>query len=185
MADHGPASQLVGQMLAKNLNCPVTTSCGRLFDAVAAVTGLCLETTYEGQAAIVLERAQDLTEDRPYDCPLLADRTPAVLDTRTLFAQAATDAARGVAAGCIARRFHLGLAAGLTRLATAMARETGLDVVALGGGVMQNRTLAIRLPAALRAAGLRPLSHRRMPANDGCVSLGQAAFGLKQLRANN
>ncbi len=184
-ADHGPASRLVGQMLAKNLNCPVTTSCGRLFDAVAAVTGLCLETTYEGQAAIVLERAQDLTEDRPYDCPLLADRTPAVLDTLTLFAQVAADAARGVAAGCIARRFHLGLAAGLTRLATAMARETGLDVVALGGGVMQNRTLAIRLPAALRAAGLRPLSHRRMPANDGCVSLGQAAFGLKQLRANN
>ncbi len=181
MADHGPASRLVGQMLAKNLNCPVTTSCGRLFDAVAAVTGLCLETTYEGQAAMVLERAQDLAEDRAYDCPLLADRTPAVLDTLTLFAQAAADAARSAAVGRIARRFHLGLVAGLTRLATAMVRETGIRAVALGGGVMQNRTLALRLPEALRAAGMQPLVHHRMPANDGCVSLGQAAFGLRWL----
>ncbi|HML53374.1 MAG TPA: carbamoyltransferase HypF [Solidesulfovibrio magneticus] len=185
MAAHGPASRLVGQMLAKNLNCPITTSCGRLFDAVAAVTGLCLETTYEGQAAILLERAQDLTEYRPYECPLLADRTPAVLDTSTLFAQAAADAIRGVAAGGIARRFHLGLVAGLTRLAAAMARETGIGAVALGGGVMQNRTLALRLPEALRAAGMQPLAHRRMPANDGCISLGQAAFGLRQLATNN
>ncbi|BAH75847.1 carbamoyltransferase HypF [Solidesulfovibrio magneticus] len=185
MTDHGSASRLVGQMLAKNLNCPVTTSCGRLFDAVAAVTGLCLETTYEGQAAILLERAQDLTVDQPYECPLLADQTPAVLDTRTLFAQAAADAAQGVATGRIARRFHLGLVAGLTRLATAMARATGIRAVALGGGVMQNRTLALRLPEALRAAGMSPLVHRRMPANDGCVSLGQAAFGLRQLATNN
>ncbi len=181
MADHGPASRMVGQMLAKNLNCSITTSCGRLFDAVAAVTGLCLETTYEGQAAILLERAQDLAEDRPYACPLLADRTPAVLDTLTLFAQAAADAARGAVPGRIARRFHLGLVAGLTRLATAMARVTGIRAVALGGGVMQNRTLALRLPEALRDADMQPLLHYRVPANDGCISLGQAAFGLRWL----
>ena len=182
LAVYGNASKLVGQMLRQGLNCPTTTSCGRLFDAVAAVIGLCPAIDYEGQAAIRLERVQDLAETRPYACPVDLTADPARLDTLTLFAQAAEDAGRGVAAGRIARRFHLGLISGLAALARAMAKATGLRTVALSGGVLQNRTLAVSLPQALRENGLHPLSHLRLPSNDGCISLGQAAYGSINIR---
>lgn len=176
------AARLVEQMLLKNLNCPATTSCGRLFDAVAAALGLCLTIDYEGQAAIRLERAQDIAETRPYACPVDLSRDPAVLDTLALFDQAAGDAGRGVSAGQVSRRFHLGLVEGLAGLAQAMAKTTGIRRVALSGGVLQNRTLAVALPAALLQRGLQPLVHVRLPANDGCISLGQAAFGSTMCR---
>jgi hydrogenase maturation protein HypF len=174
-AEGGPAA-LVETMLEKGFNCPTTTSCGRLFDAVAAVLGLCRRIDYEGQAAILLEQAQDMTETGAYDCPLDASVTPLRLDTLALFDQAATDVRRGERPGRAARRFHLGLLRGLVALAQAMAGHTGLDRVALSGGVLQNRTLAAALPAALRRAGLRPLCHRLLPPHDGCISLGQVFY---------
>ncbi len=177
LAQRSQASGLIGRMLEKGLNCPVTTSCGRLFDAVSAMLGLCQAIDYEGQAAILLENAQDLAETTAYDCPVDASRDLVVLDTLALFAQAAADWERGIAAGRVARRFHLGLVSGLTHLAREMAARTGLSQVALSGGVMQNRTLATLLPSALRQAGLTPLCHRAVPANDACISLGQAAYG--------
>ena len=178
LAGRESASRLVTRMLEKSLNCPVTTSCGRLFDAVAAVLGLCPAIAYEGQAAIVLEKAQDRAETRPYACGVDLSVTPARLETLELFRQAAADVARGESAGRIARRFHLGLVAGLAELAGAMAARTGLRRVALSGGVLQNRTLATLLPAALRQRGLLPTSHGRFPANDGCISLGQTFYGI-------
>jgi len=175
-------SRLVGQILAKGVNSPVTTSCGRLFDAVAAMLGLCPVIDYEGQAAIRLEHAQDLAETGAYACPLDASRTPAVLDTLTLFDQVRADRERGEAVGRVARRFHLGLIAGLVTVARHMAKQTGCRRLALSGGVLQNRTLASRLPVALVQAGLTPLCHRLVPANDACVSLGQAAYGALMAR---
>ena len=177
LAGREQASRLVGQMLSRGLNSPVTTSCGRLFDAVAALLGLCPVIDYEGQAAIRLEHAQDLAETGAYACPLDTGREPAVLDTLALFDQIRADRERGASVGRMARRFHLGLIAGLTALAGRLARQTGCRQVALSGGVMQNRTLASRLPVALERAGLTPLCHRFLPANDACVSLGQAAYG--------
>ena len=174
---HAGTAKVVEQMLEKNINCPVTTSCGRLFDAVAAALGLCLTIAYEGQAAIRLERIQDVSETRPYACPIAGAGEPAVLDTLTLYDQVASDAARGISPGCVSRRFHLGLVEGLADLAQAMAKQTGIKDVALSGGVLQNRTLAVALPAALQRRGLLALVHRRLPSNDGCISLGQAAFG--------
>lgn len=177
LAGREPASRLVEQMLTKDLNCPVTTSCGRLFDAVSAMLGLCPVIDYEGQAAIRLETVQDRSEHGAYACPLDTGRDPAVLDTLALLAQVVADWERGEAPARIARRFHLGLIAGLTAMARHMAHRTGLRRVALSGGVLQNRTLAQRLPAALSNAGLTPLCHRLIPSNDACISLGQAAYG--------
>ncbi len=182
LADRASQATLVGRMLEKDLNCPVTTSCGRLFDAVAARLGLCQAIDYEGQAAILLEQAQDMAETEAYDCVADLSRTPARLDTLGLFARVAADAARGTPVGRIARRFHLGLTRGLAALARHMADQTGISVIAVSGGVMQNRTLASLLPAALRAVGLTPRLHRFLPPNDGCISLGQAYFGLLRTR---
>ncbi|MGD9609732.1 MAG: carbamoyltransferase HypF [Desulfovibrionaceae bacterium] len=181
LAGREAASHLVERMLAKNVNCPVSTSCGRLFDAVSALIGLCPVIDYEGQAAIRLETVQDRLEQGAYACPLDTGRDPAVLDTLPLLAQVADDWQRGETPARIARRFHLGLVAGLTAMARHMATRTGLRRVALSGGVLQNRTLAQLLPAALIQAGLTPLCHRMVPANDACISLGQAAYGSRMI----
>ena len=175
----GAASAVVTQLLEKNLNCPVTTSCGRLFDAVSALLGLRLAIDYEGQAAIVLESVQDKNETRAYECPLVQSSGGLILETLSLFRQAAEDVARGISPARISRRFHAGLIQGLTSLALSASRNRGTRHIALSGGVMQNKTLAMELPAALLRHGLRPLIHRRVPPSDACISLGQAFFAQK------
>lgn len=194
MPEYEQASRFLPQILRKNLNCPLTSSCGRLFDAVSAMLGLCQRMTYEGQAAIVLERAQDMSiplrEAVVYPCPLSkndsgerldADKAPRELDTYSLFRALLRDMTAGVPVRVIARRFHASLIIGLADMALHFAKKHGVDHVALSGGVMQNMTFAVELPAALAALGLTPLTHKLLPPNDGCISLGQAAYGQRLL----
>ena len=176
LAHYTPASDMVAQMLDKGVNCPVTTSCGRLFDAVSALLGLCQRIDYEGQAAVRLEHVQE-DDDEAYDCPLTSGRDLAELDTAHLFWQVHADWLSGIPAGRISRRFHLGLVQGLAKWAAAWSAHTGLRRIAISGGVMQNATLAARLPPLLEKHGLIPLTHRYLPPNDACISLGQAAYG--------
>ncbi len=178
LSSRGEADALVGQMLHKGVNSPWTTSCGRLFDAVAGLLGLCEVMEYEGQAAIRLERIQDQSETGAYSCPMLTDREPVVLDTLQLFAQVHEDWRHGVEPGIISRRFHRGLVLGLADMASTLAEILGIASVALSGGVMQNLTLANELPAALLERGLEPLTHSQTPPNDACISLGQAFWAL-------
>jgi hydrogenase maturation protein HypF len=147
---------------------------------VAALCGLTSAISYEGQAAILLEKAQDMTETRAYPCPLKS-ADPVSLNTLELVAAALDDLGRGVPVGKVARRFHLGLINGLTEMAFAFSTLLGIHHVALSGGVMQNLTLAAELPRALERAGLIPLVHRHLPPNDGCISLGQAVWGQRRL----
>jgi hydrogenase maturation protein HypF len=158
----------------------VTTSCGRLFDAVSALLGLCHAASYEGQAAVRLEALQDMQESHPYPCPVDASRQPAVLDSHTLFEAVFRDWRQGVVPSVISRRFHLGLARGLAELALTFSRSTGLAAVALSGGVLQNETLALELSQRLEQLGLTPLVHRELPPNDACISLGQALYARLQ-----
>ncbi|MFV0422700.1 carbamoyltransferase HypF [Oleidesulfovibrio sp.] len=176
------ASRVLPQVLERNLNSPLTSSCGRLFDAVSAMLGLCLNVTYEGQAAIMLEYVQDMSITEPYPCPMLTDAQPLVLDTHTLFLAAYADWQNGVPAGVISRKFHLGLMYGLTEMTYGVAAVMGVNTVGLSGGVMQNRTFCKELPELLRQYGLEVLVHRELPPNDACISLGQAYWGRKMLR---
>ncbi|EGB14325.1 (NiFe) hydrogenase maturation protein HypF [Pseudodesulfovibrio mercurii] len=173
-------SRFLPQVLEKGINAPRTSSCGRLFDGVAALCGLASTITYEGQAAILLERAQDMDEAGAYPCPLKSD-DPVALDTLSLVAAALDDLERGEPVGRIARRFHRGLINGLTEMAFSFSMLLDIHHVALSGGVMQNLTLASELPLALEGAGLIPLVHTQLPPNDGCISLGQAAWGMRKL----
>jgi len=181
LPDQAGASHLAGQMLDKGISCLPTTSCGRLFDAVSALLGLCQRIEYEGQAAIMLEAIQDLTEDRGYPCPVRDEDGLIFLDTLALFSAAHQDWEDNVQSGRISRRFHLGLAQGLRNWALAARKKTGISQIALSGGVFQNQTLNQALQQELTAAGLTPLSHLHLPPNDACISLGQAAFGLQHL----
>lgn len=174
---YGPADALVGQMLERGVSAPWTSSCGRLFDAVAALLGLCQHIFYEGQAAILLEAMQDKTEEKAYLCPIIEKDNLLELDTRKLFAQVYTQWNDHTPAAVISRRFHLGLIAGLDELAARLCFEHSCQTVALSGGVMHNATIARRLPVALQARGLQVLEHKLLPPGDGCLSLGQAFYG--------
>ncbi len=181
LAEHERSSALLPQLLEKRLRTPLSSSCGRLFDAVAALLGLATTISYEGQAAIRLESIQDMGERTAYACPLRRDTETVVLDTLVLFEQVADDWEREVPASSISRRFHLGLMQGLVDLATDAADKSTVRTVGLSGGAMQNLTLHRELPARLAARGLTPLCHAYLPPNDGCIALGQAAWAARRL----
>ncbi|MBN2491823.1 MAG: carbamoyltransferase HypF [Planctomycetes bacterium] len=157
------------RMIARGVNAPLTSSMGRLFDAVAALLGLGARCSFESEAAMALEfAAEHAAEDGAYPLPLGPDR-PAVADWRPLAAAVLADRDRGVAPARIAARFHNALA----DHAVAVARSAGLEDVALTGGCFQNRTLALGARARLEAAGFRVYTHCRVPTNDGGLALGQ------------
>jgi hydrogenase maturation protein HypF len=168
--------------LEKGVNAPMTSSAGRMFDTVAALAGVRSEAQYDGQAACELE-AVALEDDRPYDYTLVRSNEPWVIDTRPLFECILADVADGVEAGVIAGRFHATMAGAVAMVCAELSRATGITSVALSGGVFQNMNLLRRVVKGLRARKMEPLLHRRVPCNDGGVSLGQAmvAAGVREI----
>lgn len=161
---------------------PMTSSCGRLFDAVSALLGLCPSVTYEGQAAIRLEAHQDLSVTTSAPFPIRERGGLLELDTAAFFLHLLELRRVGVPVPDLARRFHLGLTEGLAELALSGARRCGVRTVALSGGVFHNRTIALLLPEALARRGLVPLTHHALPPGDGGLSYGQAAWASHVLR---
>lgn len=194
LPEYADAARLLPRMLERGLNTPRSTSCGRLFDAVSALLGLCSATTYEGQAAIRLEEAQGpgaghdgQADELRYPCPFgpsEIDPELLQLDTLSLFASVWADRRRGTAVPVIARRFHASLAEGLADLAARLAAERDIRHVGLSGGCFQNVTLTLALASALEKKGFIPLLHKELPPGDGCISLGQAVWGRMVVRAN-
>ena len=161
---------------------PMTSSCGRLFDAVSALLGLCPSITYEGQAAIRLEAHQDLSVTMAVPFSIKERGGLLELDTAAFFLHLLELRRTGVSVPDLARRFHLGLAEGLADLALSGARRCGVRTVALSGGVFHNLTIALLLPEALARRGLVPLTHHALPPGDGGLSYGQAAWASHVLR---
>jgi hydrogenase maturation protein HypF len=157
----------------------VTTSAGRLFDAVAALCGLRATVTYEGQAAAELEAACDPHERGAYPLPVGAG---AVLDARETIRAVARDVGAGVGTGVVAARFHRALADATARACVEVAARAGTQLAVLSGGVFQNVRLLELTAARLEAAGLRVLVPERLPPNDGGISFGQAAVAAATVR---
>jgi hydrogenase maturation protein HypF len=164
----------VRRLVESGVQAPVTTSMGRLFDAVAALCGLRARVTYEGQAAADLEAVCDPGERRAYPFPVTTDG-PIGLDARPTVEAVMRDIAAGVAAGIVAARFHGAVARATAEALTIVAARSGVEVAVLSGGVFQNRVLLESTIEALRPTGLRVLVPRRLPPNDGGISYGQAA----------
>lgn len=183
------AGAAVLEMLENRVNCPATSSCGRLFDAVSSLLGICDTITYEGQAAMRLEKAARLwlRSHEPEESPdfgqieICHAGALARLDSCRIFAAAADRLAAGIETGAIAHAFHVCLARHFAGMAAEAARNLGIAKVALTGGVMQNGLLAAMLSQYLRASSLQPLSHRLVPPGDGGIALGQAAWGARFL----
>jgi hydrogenase maturation protein HypF len=161
-------------MAARRVNAPLTSSAGRLFDAVAAILGIRDSINYEGQAAVELEQRADPTEQGSYPAEVTEGPT-LQLHGVDLVRAAVADQQAGVAPEVIATRFHHGLADAIVRICQMLRDTTGVDVAALSGGVFQNVLLLERTVASLEQAGFRVLTHSRVPPNDAGISLGQIA----------
>ena len=170
------------RMMEQGINSPLTSSCGRLFDAVAALAGIRREVNYEAQAAIELEMATgDSCDESAYQFELIADAEGWIIDTRGLFEELLRDLGRDIPIRDIGRRFHNGLVEVLCNVAGRLHQSSGLERVCLSGGTFQNVYLFERLCNRLRKAGFQVFTHSEVPAGDGGLSLGQALVAMRAL----
>ena len=168
--------EILLRMLERGLNSPVTSSCGRLFDAVSALAGLRDSVSYEGQAAIELEQALQMC-DEEYRGEVVREKDTWILDPFPMVAAAISDVRAGEAAGIISCRLHNGLVSLLVEAVERISGENDLKRIALSGGVFQNAYLSERLEKRLAERGFEVFVHKEVPANDACISLGQAYIG--------
>ncbi len=174
--------RLLSQMIAKKLNCPQTSSLGRLFDAVAALLGLHSEVLYEGQAAIALEVLATRYPDPGTNYPFVIQQSrPATLDVVPLIDAIVQDILHGVPAAYIAKSFHLSVAQMLATACAEIRQQTGLHKVALSGGVFQNQLLLEQLTTILQEMTFDVFINQAVPPNDGGLSLGQIAIAASRL----
>ncbi len=169
----GPAAvDQIDHMLARRINTPVASSMGRLFDAVAALLGMCLENRYEGEAPMRLEASADPDERGRYVWEMDGD----LIDIRPLITRIVADIQAGVASGTIAARFMHTVAAFTFEVAERVRERTGIGDVVLSGGVFQNRFLLEACRTGLVARGFTVFTNVRVPANDGGLALGQVGL---------
>jgi hydrogenase maturation protein HypF len=166
-------------MRAKGINSPLASSAGRLFDALAGALGICRERqSHEAEAAMALEAlarpAMSSAAGSAYPVAISSDAVP-VMSFAPMWCAVLDDLGCAVPSGLIAARFHAGLAEGIAAAGIALARREALATVVLSGGVFQNQLLCSGVQERVRSAGLDVLVPAVYPANDGGLSLGQAA----------
>ena len=168
----------LNSMIAARVNCPETSSMGRLFDAVAGLLTLRSSVNYEGQAAIELEGIAERVATGCYEFQIARDEISAESVVRKIVEDLLDD----VPIGQISARFHLSVAHLIVSVAQEIRAERHLNRVALSGGVFQNMWLLERVTGLLRESHFEVFTHRRVPTNDGGISLGQAAVANARLR---
>ncbi len=173
----------VAGLIRSGVASPLTTSMGRLFDAVSALCGLRTVVNYEGQAAIELEAACDPHERARYPVGLESMDGMLVIDPLETIRAVSADVAAGVGAGVVGSRFHAAVASVTVDACSALAEANGTEVVVLSGGVFLNRRLLESVGAGLDSRGLRVLTPERLPIGDGGISYGQAAVAARRMAA--
>lgn len=189
-------AQLCEQMIERGLNTPMTSSVGRLFDAISALLGICTEPAYEGEAAILLEAAIDPAYDaaqagEAYQIGLIKntadehstahDTSVVLFDAEPLFRSVLDDIAAGMDRGIIAGKVHDAFVSAIVLICQVANAAYGINTVALAGGVFMNRHLVEHATAALETAGFTVALSKDLPPNDGSISYGQAAIAAKRL----
>jgi hydrogenase maturation protein HypF len=180
----GDELRIVREMLIKQVNCPVTSSCGRLFDAISCLCGVCNEVSYEGQAAIELEMLADegLKDSYPVDVRDTGERV--LIGVKTLMREVVEDIRAGVGGSVVSARFHNWLIAALVKAAEILRRRHRISIAALSGGCFQNEILLTGLSNQLKERGFDVIINRQVPANDGGISFGQVIVAAAAVEAD-
>lgn len=168
----------IRDMIERSVHAPLTSSMGRLFDAASALSGVAMRSTFEGQAAMELEGADEGKSSSPYPFLLKKQDGRVIIDPAPLILAAREDRLAGASPASISGRFHAGVVEMTARVCSALSEETGLDRVVLSGGCFQNARLLEGCLSALSDRGLRVHTHALVPPNDGGIALGQAAVAL-------
>jgi hydrogenase maturation protein HypF len=168
---------LLRSMLKNDINCPKTSSMGRLFDAVAALVGIRGEVNYEGQAAIEFEALVEPNEEGAYSFEF----NGSTLNTAGIFHSVIADLRSGIPASIISTKFHNGLASAILQICKFANQQFNINEVALSGGVWQNMTLLQKTIPMLEQSNFKVYIHRQVPANDGGIALGQAVIAAKTI----
>ncbi len=170
--------EVIKPQLKRGINAPLTSSAGRLFDAVAALTGVRQAIDYDAQAAIELEMIarNDVRETSAYPFSIDQSQEKQVVRLGELLEAIVRDVKNGTSPETISAKFHRTVARFIVKMCTLIAEDRGIDQVALSGGVFQNRLLLRLVRTALRQEGFTVLTHRLVPCNDAGISLGQAVI---------
>jgi hydrogenase maturation protein HypF len=174
----GNELRLVSQATLKRINAPLTSSCGRLFDAVAALLGLRQRVSFEGQAAMQLEMLSDPSQSKSYPYLLSEDGGRLIFDPLPMIDAIVKDCSEGRPVAEIGGRFHVSLALMIEEVCSQVRDKTGLAQVVLSGGVFQNCLLTEMTLPCLARSGFKVLTHSLVPPNDGGIALGQAAVAV-------
>ncbi len=168
--------EIVKRQIEARINSPLTSSCGRFFDAVSSLLGICDVITYEAEAAIRLEMLADNSIEESYSCPLPRGRFPLAIDVSPLLCGIIQDLKAGVPTAVISAKFHNTVAWMVTEVCSLIRERDGLNKVALSGGVFQNIYFLKRTLDYLRRKCFEPYIHHQVPCNDGGIALGQAVI---------
>ncbi len=173
--------ELVDTMISRQFQTVDTSSCGRLFDAVAALLGVAVEVTFEGQAAVALEMtvAPGIEQCYSFD---IEDSDPAIVDFRPTIERIVKDIGSGRPGGEVSACFHNTLSAAIVEMCCRIRQSDALDRVCLSGGTFQNQSLLGRTVVELRRRGFGVFLHAMVPANDGGIALGQAVIANERMR---
>ncbi len=172
---------LLRTQLERRINTPLTSSMGRLFDAVAALLGVRDRVNYEGQAAIELENLADESEHNFYPFAIRENE----IELRSLWEALLSDWRKGLPPSTISGRFHNGIAQLVLDVAQRIRNVSGVNVVALSGGVWQNALLLKKTIPLLEKSSFEVLTHHRVPANDGGIALGQVIIAAKYIQSQS
>lgn len=164
---------IISEMMEKGVNCPQTSSLGRLFDAVAAIAGIRTRVNFEGQAAMELEMLADGHSDTIYDIQWLSQK-PIKIRPQSIIRGVVQDIQNGMSPGEISVKFHQTLVVLFGEICAAIRGSHDLNRVVLSGGCFQNSLLLKGLIGQLEAQQFEVYAHRQVPANDGGIALGQA-----------
>jgi hydrogenase maturation protein HypF len=172
--------ELIKRQLQTSLNSPLNSSMGRLFDAVSALIGIRGEIDYEGQAAVELEMSAydgiDKVGDKCYPYSIVESDGVNIIKLKELFSAIVEDIYQDVSRSKVSAKFHNTVAHMILDMCRLISKNTGINQVALSGGVFQNRLLFRKVLPLLESAGFSVLVHKQVPCNDGGISLGQAVI---------
>jgi hydrogenase maturation protein HypF len=179
--DRREVRTIIEQIRGK-FNAPLTSSCGRLFDAISALTGVRDSITYEGQAAIELEMIASAETEDCYEWRLFTENDPLQVDTWEILRQVLDDLRKGIPSSAISSKFHQTVANFSLDICERIREKKGLTKVVLSGGVYQNRLLLRKTLKNLRENQFEPFYHQEVPTNDGGISLGQAVIAARSFQ---
>ena len=173
--------KLLAAQLKTGFNSPLTTSMGRLFDAVSSLLGLTHSATYEGEAAVHLEMSISGNSNAHYNINPAEDKEKLVINDIYLFRQVLEDFLKNVTPGKISLKFHNSLVRAIILMCEKLRENTGAETVALSGGVFQNTFLFLKAFRELEKRGFKVYSNFKVPVNDGGISLGQALIASRYI----